>query len=55
MEEAPRTKLEDLWDDLFLEEKIAIVKDLASKRRKCSLYFSAGLTDIVVILSHFES
>lgn len=34
MEEAAGTKLEDVWDELPLEERIAIMKDLVSIENK---------------------
>ena len=34
MEEAPGTKLEDLWDNLPLEEKTEIMKDLVPLEKK---------------------
>ncbi|RAH65565.1 uncharacterized protein BO66DRAFT_415056 [Aspergillus aculeatinus CBS 121060] len=34
MEEASGTRLEDLWDDYSLEEKIAVIKDLVQLERK---------------------
>ncbi|PYH96755.1 hypothetical protein BO71DRAFT_448359 [Aspergillus ellipticus CBS 707.79] len=50
MEEAPGTQLEDVWDDLSLEQKIEVVKDLvqlenrllhAPLNRYGSLYFAS--------------
>lgn len=34
MEEATGTKLEDVWDELSLEDRIAIMKDLVSIENK---------------------
>ncbi|KAL4935124.1 hypothetical protein BDV06DRAFT_217657 [Aspergillus oleicola] len=34
MEHAPGTKLDDVWNDLSLEEKVAIVKNLVSLQKK---------------------
>ncbi|EAW07758.1 aminoglycoside phosphotransferase family protein [Aspergillus clavatus NRRL 1] len=57
MEEAPGTKLEDIWDDLSLEEKIEVMKDLVQLEKKMlqaplnnygSLYYSsANIRDAV--------
>ncbi|RAK76383.1 aminoglycoside phosphotransferase family protein, partial [Aspergillus fijiensis CBS 313.89] len=51
MEEAPGTKLEDLWDDYSLEEKIAVMKDLVQLERKMlqvplNCYGSLYYTDV---------
>lgn len=34
MEEAAGTKLEDVWDDLSIEDRVAIMKDLVSIENK---------------------
>ena len=34
MEEPPATKLEDIWDELYLERKVEVVKDLVSLEKK---------------------
>ena len=34
MEEAPGTKLEDIWDVISLEEKIEIMKDLIQLEKR---------------------
>lgn len=34
MEEAAGTKLEDIWDNLSLDDRIAIMKDLVSIENK---------------------
>ncbi|KKK25535.1 hypothetical protein AOCH_001085 [Aspergillus ochraceoroseus] len=57
MEEAPGTTLEDIWDDLSLEKKIEVMKDLVQLEKKMlqaplnhfgSLYYaSANIRDVV--------
>lgn len=46
MEEAPGEKLQDLWDDLSLEQKITIMKDLISlEKRMISVSFNRSGID----------
>lgn len=49
MEEAPGVKLEDVWSDLPLEQKIAITKDLITLEKKMiSVSFNRSGTIIIL-------
>lgn len=48
MEEAQGTKLEDVWENLSLEERIAIMKDLVSIESKIlSISFKRSVESII--------
>lgn len=56
MEEAPGVKLEDVWDDLSLEQKIAIMKDLVSLEKKMiSLSFNRSGMEMALHLTPAHS